>query len=159
MATLQKNHKPHARIWIAALLTFTFSLPVIADPIFSELKRQQLLKPIPDDLDTSTHHSKGVFEISYQPEGSDTPPFNEMHSWLVQVHSTEQELANLQLEVVGDMPLHRHGLPTQPTVEKLAPGRFRVSGLRFHMPGWWRMSMRVFDSNVSETIAFDLNVN
>ena len=35
------------------------------------------------------------------------------------------------------MPLHRHGMNYRPEVKALAPGRWRVEGLLFHMPGKW----------------------
>jgi hypothetical protein len=45
--------------------------------------------------------------------------------------------ANIELQVVAVMPGHGHGMNTHPRVAPAAPGRFLVTGLRFHMPGSW----------------------
>ncbi len=45
-------------------------------------------------------------------------------------------------EIVLDaqMPAHGHGMNYRPTVQRTAPGRFRVTGMMLHMPGTWRIS-------------------
>jgi hypothetical protein len=40
--------------------------------------------------------------------------------------------------VDAEMPAHRHGMNYRPRIEALGPGRWRASGLMFHMPGHWR---------------------
>jgi cytochrome c peroxidase len=41
------------------------------------------------------------------------------------------------VKVDAVMPEHRHGMNYAPTVNKLAPGRWRAEGLMLHMPGRW----------------------
>jgi len=48
------------------------------------------------------------------------------------------------LDIVGGMPEHNHGMPTQPQItEELAPGRYLLEGVRFHMPGLWRLTASI----------------
>lgn len=42
------------------------------------------------------------------------------------------------LSVDAEMPAHRHGMNYRPTVHTTIPGRYRVDGLLWHMPGQWR---------------------
>lgn len=44
------------------------------------------------------------------------------------------------LRVDALMPAHRHGMNYRPTMQRLAPGRYRAEGLMFHMAGNWRLS-------------------
>jgi hypothetical protein len=43
------------------------------------------------------------------------------------------------LSVDAAMPHHGHGMNVRPKVEALGAGRFRVTGLLFHMPGRWEL--------------------
>lgn len=43
------------------------------------------------------------------------------------------------LSVDAAMPHHGHGMNVRPKVEALGGGRFRVTGLLFHMPGRWEL--------------------
>lgn len=38
------------------------------------------------------------------------------------------------------MPAHGHGMNYRPTVTRIGPDRFRVTGLMLHMPGTWRLT-------------------
>ncbi len=57
------------------------------------------------------------------------------------------------------MPLHDHGLPTSPRVtENLGGGRYRLGGIRFHMPGVWQFVITVSDGTVSDSVTLDFDV-
>jgi len=43
------------------------------------------------------------------------------------------------LKVGAQMPEHGHGMNYLPEVKPLGPGRWRVEGLMFHMPGRWQL--------------------
>jgi hypothetical protein len=60
------------------------------------------------------------------------------------------------LAVDATMPAHRHGMNYAPTVTAAGPGRWRVDGLLFHMPGRWEM---VFASGPAraERVAVDVD--
>ncbi|MEM9621990.1 MAG: hypothetical protein AAF993_10100 [Pseudomonadota bacterium] len=49
----------------------------------------------------------------------------------------------LTLAVAGGMPMHSHGLPTQPTLIVAANGRIEIEGVRFSMPGWWQLAIGI----------------
>ena len=50
----------------------------------------------------------------------------------------------------GRMPQHRHGMNTEPTVKQLGKGRYRVDGMRFHMPGRWVIHFDISRDGITE---------
>ena len=56
----------------------------------------------------------------------------------------------IALEVDAIMPGHGHGMNTHARVAPLGPGRFLVTGLRFHMPGRWEIDFDVVRRGVLE---------
>ena len=54
----------------------------------------------------------------------------------------------LRVQLDADMPLHKHGMNYQTTVQSTGPGRYTAQGLMFHMPGRWRL---MFDLNTGTT--------
>ena len=72
-------------------------------------------------------------------------PFNRIHRWTLLVSDLwGQPVSGAQIEVLGHMPGHVHGLPTQPRVTaELAPGIYEVDGLKFQMKGWWVMQFNI----------------
>jgi hypothetical protein len=42
--------------------------------------------------------------------------------------------------IVATMPAHGHGMNYRPSMERIAPDRYRFTGLMLHMPGRWLMS-------------------
>jgi hypothetical protein len=47
-----------------------------------------------------------------------------------------------RLRLDAHMPEHRHGMNYEPSLQPVAPGRYRAEGWLFHMPGRWEF---VFD--------------
>jgi len=69
---------------------------------------------------------------------------NTIHSWEIVLSDANGPISGATLEIVGGMPEHNHGMPTQPQItEELAPGRYLLEGVRFHMPGLWRMTASI----------------
>ncbi len=69
---------------------------------------------------------------------------NTIHSWEIVLSDAEGPISGATLEIVGGMPEHNHGMPTQPQItEELTPGRYLLEGVRFHMPGLWRMTASI----------------
>ncbi len=60
--------------------------------------------------------------------------------------------------IEGHMPRHVHGLSTQPLVtQELAPGVYRVEGLKFQMQGWWVIKFIVQSANYPiDSIVFNV---
>ena len=69
---------------------------------------------------------------------------NTIHSWEVVLTDADGAVSGATLDIVGGMPEHNHGMPTQPQItEELAPGRYLLDGVRFHMPGLWRLTASI----------------
>jgi hypothetical protein len=69
---------------------------------------------------------------------------NTIHSWEVVLTDEDGAVSGATLDIVGGMPEHNHGMPTQPQItEELAPGRYLLEGVRFHMPGPWRLTASI----------------
>lgn len=85
-------------------------------------------------------------------------PLNQMHRWRLLVSDLDgNPISEKSIEVLGHMPGHVHGLPTQPQVtQELDEGVYLVEGVKFQMQGWWVMQFE-FDtpalkhSNLSDT--------
>ena len=77
---------------------------------------------------------------------------NQIHSWRIEIRDSNSALVpNALLEVKGGMPDHNHGLPTQPRVTaEIAPGTYLLQGVRFHMPGRWRMQFIISTKDQEE---------
>lgn len=77
------------------------------------------------------------------PSGS--PDINHIHSWVLHVETTDgAPVERAKIIVDGGMPEHDHGLPTRPRVtEELGDGNYKLDGMRFHMRGYWEISVTV----------------
>lgn len=114
-----------------------------------------------EDLDYSTKRTtaNGAYQIEYQPIGGPIR-INRIHSWELTVKDTTGKLVNdARVTVVGDMPEHGHGLPTQPVVSRLGmEGLYRIDGMKFTMPGWWVITINVMANDVPDSVTFNLNI-
>ncbi len=68
---------------------------------------------------------------------------NQIHSWQIRIlDKNNQSLLVTNLEVIGGMPEHDHGLPTQPQItSRLDNGDYLLEGVRFHMQGKWHLQI------------------
>jgi hypothetical protein len=117
--------------------------------------------PPPKDLDFSTMKmtADNTFKVMYK-SISGNIRINRIHSWEVTVKDADgKPVNNAKLTVVGDMPEHGHGLPTQPEVTKIgAEGLYRVDGMKFTMPGWWIVTISVMADGRHDNVSFNLNI-
>lgn len=106
---------------------------------------------------TTQRSEKGLLQVRYEPEAQPVP-LNTVHAWTLQVTSAEgQPVAGAQIAVSGDMPQHRHGLPTQPEVTAdLGGGAYRVEGMKFQMPGWWAVTFEIRAQGEQDRVTFNL---
>jgi hypothetical protein len=77
---------------------------------------------------------------------SDSNPIvlNRIHKWQLSIERDNEPVSEANITLVGGMPNHDHGLPTQPEVSsKSEPGRYTVEGIRFHMPGLWQIIINI----------------
>jgi hypothetical protein len=91
---------------------------------------------------------------------SGTPAINWIHSWILHVESADGvPVENAKIEVNGGMPEHDHGLPTQPRVtEELGDGDYRLDGVRFHMRGYWEITVTVVTEEGSSVVVIPLQL-
>lgn len=98
----------------------------------------------PATLDAASHATRaGLYRITLHPP---VPiHLNQYQTWGVYVEDAAGLVVdNARVELSADMPAHGHGLLASPQVSAgSAPGRYRVEGLRFHMPGHWEIKVQV----------------
>jgi hypothetical protein len=113
----------------------------------------------PDDLDTATAKlsESGLYHISFTPAVAPVP-INQMHSWTLHVRTADGEpVEDAVITVSGDMPQHRHGMPTRPQVTaNLGNGDYLVEGIRFQMGGWWVMDFEISAPGRHDRVRFNL---
>lgn len=111
----------------------------------------QALAPLAPEVERISQ--KGQFRVQIQ---SSLQPvaINRMHYWLLYLEDAEgKPVADASIEVTGSMPRHDHGLPTRPMVRADEDdGTYLIEGLRFHMPGEWRMEMNISAGASSDTL-------
>ena len=85
---------------------------------------------------------------------------NTIHSWELVLHTADgAPLIGAQMSVVGGMPDHDHGLPTSPVVTgEIAPGRYLLEGVRFHMPGRWLLTFDVTSAQGRESATLEFQL-
>lgn len=78
-------------------------------------------------------------QLAWQPEPA---PIAVGRPFAVVVSTCPQQAALAAVDAT--MPEHRHGMNYRPSIRRLAPGRWRVEGLLWHMSGrWqWRFELR-----------------
>jgi hypothetical protein len=101
---------------------------------------------------------RGIYTVSF--ESSLTPiEINQMHTWILRVTTAGKPVPNAELSVTGGMPEHDHGLPTRPRVtENLGDGNYRLEGMRFHMQGYWEVSIAIEADGKTDTVTVTLSL-
>ena len=81
-----------------------------------------------------------------------------IHTWTVEVATAAGlPVDGASISIDGGMPQHGHGLPTAPKVTKtLGNGRYLVEGMKFNMPGWWTIKVRVEGPAGTDETVFNL---
>lgn len=101
----------------------------------------------------------GHFRVSYE---SDLQPIviNRMHRWTLNVVDRDGEpVTGATLTVTGGMPAHDHGLPASPQVTReLAPGRYLLEGVRFHMRGKWQIEVAIDVKGLHDVVVVPLQI-
>lgn len=88
---------------------------------------------------------RGVFTLTVTPSPSPIP-LNE--SFAIEVDVARAETPDVlesdaTLQLTARMPEHNHGMLRYPVTERVEPGRFRASGMLFHMTGFWELVVNV----------------
>ena len=149
MTTLTKRINFRPLIW---------AVPA-AGLLFAAVHGVMMLVPPPADLDLSWTRAsdKGSFVASIEPG---TITIGETTSWVIEVASTDgTPVAIEDVSVDGGMPLHGHGLPTEPQVTRdLGGGRFEVENMKFSMAGWWVVNVHVETPAGEDQATFNLSL-
>jgi len=111
------------------------------------------------DYSASKLSENGHFNVSYTSK-LDPIEINNLHAWYILVKDANGEkVLDAELEAVGGMPDHNHGLPTQPRVTKnLGEGCYLLEGIKFHMLGWWTVTISIKHNEVSDVVTFNLKL-
>ena len=114
---------------------------------------------VPSDLDYSTTQvsDNDLFRVSYV-SSQEIVPINQMHQWTLHVETLDGQLVeDASINVDGDMPQHRHGLPTHPQVTKyLGNGDYLIEGMKFQMGGWWVMDFTINAADRTDAVHFNM---
>ncbi len=119
----------------------------------------KMLQPVPEGLNLATTRNSDAnqFVVSIAPEN---PGFrrSDLHAWIAAVKTIEGlPVENAQISVDGGMPMHGHGLPTNPAVtDYLGQGRYKIDGVRFNMGGWWEFKLAIAADGISDVVTFNL---
>jgi len=108
---------------------------------------------------TAVFAEDGELRVSYStPAGP--PEINRIHSWILHLQSADGvPIENASIEVTGGMPKHDHGFPTRPRVtEELGNGVYRLDGMRFHMRGYWEITVTVVTEEGSSVVVIPLQL-
>ena len=113
--------------------------------------------PQPGDWQATLPTYSGMYTITATPK-LDPLVINQIHEWTLHIETADGEpVDNARIMVEGDMPEHRHGLPTRPEVtENLGNGDYLVEGMKFSMPGHWEVTFTVTADDGSDAATFDL---
>ena len=111
------------------------------------------------DVGTEKATASGRYRVLLAPERTPVP-LQQLHRWMIRVSLPDGRDALVrQIEVDGGMPEHGHGLPTQPRVTgRLPDGRFVVDGMKFSMPGWWELRLRVSGPAGVDSATYNLSL-
>lgn len=82
---------------------------------------------------------------------------NKLHAWEIQLRTLSgAAVKGADIGVDGGMPQHGHGFPTQPRVTReLNDGRYLLEGMKFSMPGWWQIKLKVKAGSGEDEVTFN----
>lgn len=137
----------------------TDSVKIPLPPVGAMGHTRTMKAPDPAEIDTSMEKTsmKGQFTVSYK---SDVHPLpvNRLLSWNLNVRTADgQPVKNAQIKILGDMPEHGHGFPTEPEVTgTMEDGQYLAEGLKFSMPGWWVVTFHITAGEMMDHVSFNL---
>jgi len=110
------------------------------------------------DYATDRLSAQGSFRVAYRTDGA--VPVGRLHAWTLHVARADgTPVTDAAIAVDGDMPEHRHGLPTRPRVTRhLGNGDYLLEGVKFQMGGWWVMDFDITADGRTERARFHLRL-
>jgi hypothetical protein len=101
----------------------------------------------------------GYYRVSYR---SELQPIviNRIHAWIFHLEFPDgTPVDGAEISVSGGMPLHNHGLPTEPRMTaSIGSGNYRVEGMRFHMNGDWELLLTIDVDGRRDTVVIPLTI-
>lgn len=109
--------------------------------------------------ETSWVTRSGDYRISYDSE-LEPIVINRIHSWIFHVETSAGDpVVGATITATGGMPLHNHGLPTNPRMTAdLGNGSYRFEGFRFHMNGEWELLVTIDHGGRRDTVIIPLTI-
>ena len=103
--------------------------------------------------------SSGKFRVSYSSE-LEPITINQIHDWIVHLKTIGgKPVPDAQIIISGGMPAHNHGLPTSPrSTQYLGNGDYLIEGMRFHMAGYWEITVTINTGGVSDRVLIPLEL-
>ena len=110
-------------------------------------------------IDTATKVSSkmGLFTVSYN-STVEPIPVNSLLTWDLTVNYADgKPVKDAVIKILGDMPEHGHGFPTEPEVSgTMRDGQYIVEGLKFSMPGWWVVTFHITAGDMVDHVSFNV---
>ncbi len=102
---------------------------------------------------------EGLYRLSFTSELSPIA-INTMHRWTLHLETADgRPVDGAKIDVDGGMPEHDHGLPTSPRVtQRLGDGDYLLEGMRFHMSGFWEITLSIDASLGRDTVVISLTI-
>lgn len=101
----------------------------------------------------------GYYRVNFSSELSPIV-INRIHAWVFHLETpTGEPVTGATITVTGGMPLHNHGLPTDPRMTaELGGGDYRFEGVRFHMNGDWELLVTIDVDGRRDTVIIPLTI-
>lgn len=112
-----------------------------------------------NDADQSWLTRSGYYRVSYTSQ-LDPLTINQIHDWIFHIEGADGvPIENATVSVTGGMPKHNHGLPTDPRMtQSLGNGDYVLQGMRFHMNGYWELTVTVEAGGRRDTVIIPLTI-
>ena len=103
--------------------------------------------------------SDGNFRVSYRTHPASIP-LNEPFGVEVVVHDAHDGSVpdDIEFFIDGRMPHHRHGMLREPRITRDDDGTYHVTGMLFHMPGYWEIHFDVTRDGETERAQISLEL-
>lgn len=113
-----------------------------------------------DHQSWTQHSENGVFEVTLQSQNQNIE-INEYLDWKLIIRTADGEpVSPVRVRIGGGMPMHGHGLPTQPQLGKhLGDGAYMLKGLLFSMNGSWVLELDIQSKTLTDSVKFELEVD
>ena len=143
-------------------LLFLLTLLVVIPSILwgtHPFKKVRQTRPGEINVTNDLFSEGGSLRLTYYLE-DESVPLNKIHSWKLLVEDKNGlPINNAEIVVSPDMPEHLHGMLTTAEIHELEePGMYRVDGMKFHMPGWWEVTLDVSTPKTRDLVRFQLVV-